>query len=285
MRICRFDDDRIGIVEGDDVLDVSAIRERLPVAHWPYPRGDVFIAGLETLRPEMEALAKTAHRLPLAAVKLLSPVANPGKIVAAPVNYELHLDEARVDKGIHFGGPVKTIHEAGLFLKATSSVVGPSQGVVSDRTDRRTDHEIELAFVIGRKGRHISEADALDHVAGYIIGLDMTIRGPEERSMRKSRDSFSVFGPWLVTADEFGDPSAVDFELKIAGKTRQKSNTRHLIFSCRKLIAFASEFYTLEPGDIIMTGTPEGVAPIEPGDVMECWIDRIGSMSVAVRAA
>jgi 2-keto-4-pentenoate hydratase/2-oxohepta-3-ene-1,7-dioic acid hydratase in catechol pathway len=156
---------------------------------------------------------------------------------------------------------------------------------VSDRSDRRTDHEIELAFVIGKTGRNISEEDALDYVAGYMIGLDMTIRGPEERSYRKSRDSFSVLGPWLVTADEFGDPSSVDFELRIGTESRQKANTRDLIFDCRKLIAYASEAYTLEPGDVFMTGTPEGVAPVEPGDVMHCWIDRIGKMDVPVRAA
>ncbi len=88
-----------------------------------------------------------------------------------------------------------------------------------------------------------------------------------------------------MTADEFGDPANVDFELKIAGTSKQKANTRDLIFDCRKLIAYASEAYTLEPGDVIMTGTPEGVAPVEPGDVMDCWIERIGRMQVAVRAA
>jgi 2-keto-4-pentenoate hydratase/2-oxohepta-3-ene-1,7-dioic acid hydratase in catechol pathway len=200
------------------------------------------------------------------------------------VNYKLHLDESRGDAGIHFGSKVKTIEEAGLFLKSTGSLVGPGEGVVSERRDRRTDHEIELGLVIGKRGKNISEADALSHVAGYTIALDMTIRGPEERSLRKSRDTFSVLGPWLVTADEFGDPSDVDFELKIAGVSKQKSNTRNLIFDCRRLIAYASEAYTLEPGDVIMTGTPEGVAPVEPGDVMDCWIDRIGRMQVAVRA-
>jgi 2-keto-4-pentenoate hydratase/2-oxohepta-3-ene-1,7-dioic acid hydratase in catechol pathway len=284
MRICRFDDNRLGVVQGDEIADVSAVLDKLPKLSWPYPRYDAFIASLDALRPELEKAAKTGRRVKTDSVKLLSPVADPGKIIAAPVNYKLHLDEARVDSGIHFGSKVKTIEEAGLFLKSTGSLVGPSEGVVSERRDRRTDHEIELGLVIGKRGKNISEADALSHVAGYTIALDMTIRGPEERSLRKSRDTFSVLGPWLVTADEFGDPSNVDFELKIAGVSKQKSNTRNLIFDCRKLIAYASEAYTLEPGDVIMTGTPEGVAPVEPGDVMDCWIDRIGRMQVAVRA-
>jgi 2-keto-4-pentenoate hydratase/2-oxohepta-3-ene-1,7-dioic acid hydratase in catechol pathway len=285
MRICRFDDNRVGVVEGDEIVDVSAVLDRLPPVKWPYPRGDAFIANLADLMPEMEKLAAGGRRHNLADVKLLSPVAQPGKIVAAPVNYKLHLEESRADQGIHFGSHVKTIEECGVFLKATSSMIGPSEAVVSDRTDRRTDHEIELCFVIGKRARHVSEEDALDYVAGFMIGLDMTIRGPEERSYRKSRDTFTVFGPWLVTADEFGDPSAVDFELKIGGQTRQKANTRDLIFDCRKLIAYASEAYTLEPGDVFMTGTPEGVAPVEPGDILNCRIDRIGEMNVAVKAA
>lgn len=285
MRICRFDDNRIGVVEGDEIVDITPILDRLPPVKWPYPRGDAFIANLPRLIPEMRNLAAGGRRLKLADVKLLSPVAQPGKIVAAPVNYKLHLEESRSDQSIHFGSHVKTIEECGLFLKATSSMIGPAEAVVSDRPDRRTDHEIELCFVIGKKARHIHEADALDYVAGFMIGLDMTIRGPEERSYRKSRDTFTVFGPWLVTADEFGDPSAVDFELQIAGQTRQKANTRDLIFDCRKLIAYASEAYTLEPGDVFMTGTPEGVAPVEPGDILNCRIEGIGEMNVSVRAA
>lgn len=285
MRICRFDDNKLGVVEGDEIVDVTPALESLPQHSWPYPRYDVFIAHLGDLRPRIEQLAKGGPRLKVTEVKLLSPVADPGKIIAAPVNYKLHLDESRADAGIHFGSKVKTIEECGVFLKSNSSLVGASEGVVSERRDRRTDHEIELGLVIGKRGKNISEAEALNYVAGYTIALDMTIRGPEERSLRKSRDTFSVLGPWLVTADEFGDPANVDFELKIAGASKQKANTRDLIFDCRKLIAYASEAYTLEPGDVIMTGTPEGVAPVEPGDVMDCWIDRIGRMQVAVRAA
>jgi 2-keto-4-pentenoate hydratase/2-oxohepta-3-ene-1,7-dioic acid hydratase in catechol pathway len=285
MRICRYDDSRVGIIDGDEIVDVTAIIDQLPSSRWPYPRGDIFIASLDRLRPELERLAKTGARRPIAGARLLSPIANPGKIIGAPVNYKLHLEESRADSGIHFGSHVKTIEECGVFLKANSSLVGPSEGVISERDDRRTDHEIELAFVIGKPGRNIPIEHALDYVAGYMIGLDMTIRGPEERSLRKSLDTFSVLGPWLVTADEFGDPSAVDLELTIGGASRQKANTRDLIFDSRQLIAYTSKIYTLEPGDVIMTGTPEGVAPVQPGDVMHCWIERIGEMDVSVRAS
>ena len=285
MRICRYDDSRVGLIDGDEIVDVTAIIDQLPSSRWPYPREDVFIASLDRLRPEMERLAKTGARRPIAGAKLLSPIANPGKIIGAPVNYKLHLEESRADSGIHFGSRVKTIDECGVFLKANSSLVGPSEGVISERNDRRTDHEIELAFVIGKSGRNIPAEHALEYIAGYMIGLDMTIRGPEERSLRKSLDTFSVLGPWLVTADEFGDPSAVDLELTIGGTSRQKANTRDLIYDTQQLIAYTSKIYTLEPGDVFMTGTPEGVAPVQPGDVMHCWIERIGEMDVSVRAS
>jgi 2,4-didehydro-3-deoxy-L-rhamnonate hydrolase len=283
VRICRFDDDRLGIVDGEAVRDVSAVLDRLPAVRWPVPPGDLLIANLDELRPEMERLAPEAEALPLAQVRLKSPVANPGKILAAPVNYRKHMEEAQADSAINYGRDIKTIADYGLFFKAPSSLVGPAEGVVAGRPERRTDHEIELAVIIGRTGRNIAEDKALAHVAGYCIGLDMTIRGTEDRSYRKSLDSFSVLGPWLVTADEIVDPGALDFALKVNGEVRQASSTRHLVWSVPKLIAYASAAYTLHPGDVIMTGTPEGVGPVKPGDVMACWIDGIGSMEVRVR--
>jgi 2-keto-4-pentenoate hydratase/2-oxohepta-3-ene-1,7-dioic acid hydratase in catechol pathway len=274
----------VGVIDGESVVDVTSIIERLPKLSWPLPRGDQFIAALDTLLPELRRLSSVGKRSPLEGVRFLSPVANPGKIIGAPVNYALHLEEGRRDPGIHHNQPVKTIAEYGLFLKATSALVGPSEGVVSNRSDRRTDHELELAVVIGKPGRDIRSEAALQHVAGYAIALDMTIRGTEDRSQRKSLDTFAVLGPWLVTPDEFGDPADAELELTIGGQSRQKANTRELIFTVPRLIEYASEHYTLEPGDIIMTGTPAGVGPIEPGDVLECRIDRIGTMSVAVRS-
>lgn len=284
MRLCRYNDDRLGLVEGDQLADVTAALGLLPAVRWPVPPGDLLVANLDRLRPEIARLAADAARQPLAAVTLKSPVANPGKIIAAPVNYAAHLDESRADTGINFGGHVRTIDEYGVFLKANSSLVGAGEGVVSDWPERRIDHEIELAVVIGTGGRHIAHADALGHIAGYAIGLDISVRGTEDRSFRKSRDSFTVLGPWLTTADEVRAPGTLDFRLEVDGKVRQASNTGLLIFGIERLIAYASAAYTLHPGDIILTGTPEGVAPVQPGDVMRCWIDQVGAMDVAVRA-
>ncbi|GIX15085.1 MAG: 2-hydroxyhepta-2,4-diene-1,7-dioate isomerase [Paracoccaceae bacterium] len=230
----------------------------------------------------MEALADSVPGRPVSGVRLLSPVANPGKIIAAPVNYERHLAESRADRGINMGTELRSIHHYGLFLKAGSSLIGPSQPVIVHWPDRRIDHEVELALVIGRKGFRIPEEAALDHVAGYCIGLDMTVRGTEDRSFRKSLDSFTVLGPWLVTADELGDPGNLAIDLVVDGAPRQSASTRDLVLNCAQLIAYASRAYTLWPGDVIMTGTPEGVGPVRPGNVMEARIDRIGSMRVAV---
>jgi 2-keto-4-pentenoate hydratase/2-oxohepta-3-ene-1,7-dioic acid hydratase in catechol pathway len=283
MRFCRFNDNRLGVVRGTQVHDVTAALDSLPALRWPAPQGDHFFNHFEALRPRMQALADATPSVPVSSVRLLSPVGNPGKIVAAPVNYQLHLDESRADKAINFGTQVKTIADYGVFLKASSSMIGASQAVVADWADRRIDHEIELALVIGKKGFRITEDQALSHVAGYMIGLDMTIRGTEDRSFRKSLDTFTVFGPHVVTADEISDPNQLDFELKVNQQTRQKANTAQLIWNVQKLIAYASQAYTLYPGDIIMTGTPEGVAPVLPGDTMHARIDQIGEMTVAVR--
>ena len=287
MRLCRFGKDRLGLVEGSNVRDVTAALDVLPACRYPLPRHDVLMANLGQVMARVKAIAQDAPPVPLASVKLLSPVANPGKLIAAPVNYQKHLDEVKGDVQIHANNPghTLTIQSAGLFLKATSSLVGPGEGVALRMPDRRTDHEVELAVVIGREGGRISRANALDHVAGYSIGLDITIRGSEDRSFRKSADGFSVLGPWLVTADEIPEPGSLDLEIAVNGEQRQKSNTRYLILGVPELIELASSFYTLYPGDVIYTGTPEGVSPIEPGDEIVATIERIGAMRVAVRAA
>ena len=286
MRLCRFNDQRFGVVQGDVVRDMThVLEEALPAVRYPLPAFDPMIAALPRLLKEIPSLVGKAKSIPLAEVRLLSPVANPGKIVAAPVNYRKHLEEALADKGIHHGRLVEEIHKIGMFLKASSSLVGPGEGVRLVKTDRRNDHEVELAVVIGKSGRNIKAQDAMKHVAGYCIGLDITTRGPEERSLRKSADSYSVLGPWLVTADEFGDPSHAGISIKVNGAVRQDANTEDLVMPIPQLIEFMTSFYSLHPGDVIMTGTPQGVGPIKPGDVMEAWIERIGSMRVAVTAA
>ena len=286
MKICRFDDDRVGLVEGAEIVDISPVADLLPAQRWPLPWGDLLIAHLDELRPRMADLAKTGRRLPLDQVKLLSPVANPGKIIGIGRSYAAHAAEAMQDPGIAHGrGPVATAPETiRMLIKANTALVGPSEGVALRFLDRRNDPEAEFSVVIGRKGTDIPRARVFDHVAGYAIGLDMTLRGPENPSHRKSIDSYAVLGPWLVTKDEIADPDNVAFTLDVNGERRQNANTRDLLHTIAAIVENASRHYTLYPGDIIMTGTPEGVAPIHPGDVMRIECQGIGTMTVAIRA-
>lgn len=287
MRFCRFGEGRLGLVEGSRVRDVTAALDVLPSYRYPQPTYDVLIANLDRVAERAGAIASSAPAWPLDGLKLLSPVANPGKIVASPVNYKKHAEEVRSNVALHNNNPalLQSIHTIGLFLKASSSLVGPSEGIALRKLDRRNDHEVELAFVIGKQGNNIPASEALDYVAGYAIGLDITIRGSEDRSFRKSPDTYSVLGPWLVTKDEIPDPGSLDLSISVNGQMRQNSNTSNMILGVAELIEFASSFYSLHPGDVFMTGTPEGVSQIAPGDVIVASLERIGSMQVEVRAA
>jgi 2,4-didehydro-3-deoxy-L-rhamnonate hydrolase len=289
MKLCRYDEDRLGVVRGDQVHDVTEaqteIRKSAPYAM----KGDAVIAALPAWRERFEKMADKAPAKPIAQVKLLPPVARPTKLTCAPTNYQAHIEEM-VKASAQAGSQIvrtqsSKILEAGMFLKANSALVGPSEGIPVRFPDRRSDHEIELVMVIGKTGSDIPQANALDHVAGYCLGLDMTVRGREDRSFRKSVDGYAVLGPWFVTADELPDPDSIPISLTVNGEKRQDSNTSQLIYNCRRLIEFASEFYTLYPGDLLYTGTPEGVGPVKPGDVI---VGRsapvLGELKIAVRA-
>ena len=284
MKICRFNENRIGVVRDDSVFDVTAALDVLPAYRYPFPLGDALVENLETLRPRMEELADAATAIPASGVRFLSPVANPTKIIGVPQNYEEHAQETLADQAISHGIPRRKMEDQGLFLKANSALVGPSEGVAIRFPDRRTDHEAELGVIVGRKGSDIAYDDALSYVAGYAIALDMVVRGREDRSFRKSVDTYAVLGPWMVTADEVPDPGNIDFFLSVDGEIRQKNNTRNLILDLAGQIAWASQFYTLHPGDIIMSGTCAGVTQVTPGDVMHLEFDGIAAMDVPVRA-
>lgn len=285
MKLCRFDRDRLGIIEGGVVLDVTSALDFLPSCRYPLPRHDLLIEHLESVEARALALKASAPRVPLEKVCLCSPIANPGKIIAAPVNYPKHLEEAREQRAIHHNNRVDEIQRVGLFLKATSALVGAGEGVRIGHPDRRNDHEAELVVVIGRHARNLSRATAMTCVAGYCSGLDMTTRGPEERSLRKSIDTYAVVGPCMVTCDELADPHNLEFSLSVNGEPRQHANTRDLTMGIVDLLVFASSFYTLEPGDLLFTGTPEGVGPVVPGDVIETEFEGIGRMTVTVHGA
>src|SRR5689334_7184846 len=287
MRLCRFGDSRLGLVEGQTVRDVTAALDLLPPYRYPLPAYDPLIANLDKVIARIGEIAAGSPVLNLDGLRLLSPVANPGKIVAAPVNYAAHLSEVASDSQLNAGNPghLVTIQKAGLFLKANSSLVGPGEGIGLWHLERRNDHEVELAVVIGKRANNVSRNNALEYVAGYSIGLDISIRGQEDRSFRKSPDSYTVLGPWLVTPDESGDPGQLDLSISLNGEIKQSSNTKYMTLGVPELIEMASSFYTLFPGDIISTGTPEGVSPIVPGDTIVASVEKIGSMEVKVRAA
>lgn len=289
MRICWFNDNRLGLVKGDRVHDVSKALEKLPKASYPYPKGDPLITHLETMKPAILAAAEGAATYATKDVKFLSPVQAPSKIIGTPTNYMDHREEASAQRDVFSGGVPNrytgSIEEQGLFLKANSALVGPGEGVRLRFPERRTDHEMELGVIIGKKSSNISKDKALSIVAGYAIALDMVVRGSQDRSFRKSVDTYAVLGPWMVTADEIPDPQNLDFFLSVNGDVKQKSNTNMMIMDLVTQIAWASEYYTLWPGDIIMSGTCAGVSQVKPGDTMHCEIDKVATTDVRVLAA
>jgi 2-keto-4-pentenoate hydratase/2-oxohepta-3-ene-1,7-dioic acid hydratase in catechol pathway len=289
MKLCRYDDDRLGVVRGDLVHDVTQAQTEIRNAA-PYAMlGDAVVAALPAWRERLERMADRAPGEPIGTVKLLPPVARPTKLSCAPTNYQAHIAEMRAaatDPNSQIVAHQSSkILEAGMFLKANSALIGPSEQIPVRFPERRSDHEVELVMVIGKPGSDIPQDRELDHVACYCLGLDITVRGREDRSFRKSADGYAVAGPWMVTADEITDPDAVPLSLEVNGETRQKSNTSQLIYNCRRLIEFASAFYTLYPGDLIYTGTPEGVGPVKPGDTIVCRSDpALGELKIGVRA-
>jgi 2-keto-4-pentenoate hydratase/2-oxohepta-3-ene-1,7-dioic acid hydratase in catechol pathway len=282
VKLCLFNTNRIGVVFGEKVVDVTDAFASLPKPSWPYPPCDWVIEHFDEVRPQIDKLAATGKRVPLTSVRLRAPVANPGKIIGAPINYKDHIAEANADAQINHGKTYTDLDKFGLFLKANSSLIGCAEEIEIPFPDRRTDHEVELAVVIGRKAKRVSRESALEYVFGYCIGLDMTVRGAEFPTFRKSADTFCVLGPWIVTNEEIADPNQLDLSIRINGEVKQSSNTKYLIFNVQRLIEYASSMYTLYPGDVIMTGTPAGVGPVFPGDLIEASIPGLGSLSVRV---
>jgi 2-keto-4-pentenoate hydratase/2-oxohepta-3-ene-1,7-dioic acid hydratase in catechol pathway len=275
MRLCRFGENRLGLVETDGVRDVTAALDVIPAHRYPFPPGDLLIANLPKLTARVRELAKTAAPVALDSQPVLSPVANPSKIIGAPMNYRTGQDEAAVAAALSIG----------LFLKANGSLAGPSEGIALRMTERQIDYEVELGVVIGKQAFNVKREDALKYVAGYAVALDITPHGKEERSLRKSCETYTVLGPWLVTADEVPEPGNLNLQLDVNGERRQEGNTRQMIRDVPGLIEYASSFYTLYPGDIFLSGTPAGVGPMKPGDQLEATIEKVGTMRVNVRAA
>lgn len=273
MRIARFDGGRIGVVDGDSIVDVTAVCGVDP-AEWPAVGPLRLIRDFAALRPAIEAALPTAPRLPLADVRLETPVPWPNKVIAYPVNYHAH------------GREMQATYRAtnqGFFLKPSSAVSGPNDPVeLPSVPGREVHHESELAIVIGKEVRGLKREDWREAVFGYACLLDMVVRGREERVFRKAYDTFCPVGPWIVTADEVPDPANLDMKLWVGDELRQSANTRDLVLDIPGMIETASAVMTLYPGDIIATGTPEGVGPVVDGDVIRIVIDQVGEMNVPV---
>jgi 2-keto-4-pentenoate hydratase/2-oxohepta-3-ene-1,7-dioic acid hydratase in catechol pathway len=238
--------------------------------------------GLARIRAtDMNTLAKVSG-----SPRLGSPVAMPGKLVAIGLNYSDHAKESNM--------PIPT--EPVMFMKATSSICGPNDTVMLPKGSKKGDWEVELAFVIGKTARSVSEADALDYIAGYLICNDVSEREWQlehgsQWSKGKSFDTFAPLGPWLVTKDEIPDPQNLSMWLDVNGKRFQTGNTNTMIFNVRKLVSYVSYTMTLFPGDVITTGTPPGVglgvkpSPVflKAGDSMRLGIDGLGEQKQDVK--
>ena len=263
MRICTYraadGSARAGVVEGDVVRDAGTV----PWA--PVPGNEVG---------------------PLAAVTLLAPVPAPGKVVGVGRNYAEHAAET--------GSPVPTAPQ--LFGMWANAVVGPGVDVLLPAITTQLDYEAELVVVIGRRAQRVAAGDALDHIFGYTCGNDVSARdlqfGDTQWIRGKTLDTFAPMGPWIVTADEIPDPQALSIRCSVNGTVLQDDTTANMIFPVSELIAFISDAITLDPGDVIYTGTPPGVAfgmaeprYVQPGDEMVVEIDGIGALRNRVAAA
>ena len=288
MRLAILDGLRLGVVCETTVIDVTAA---LPWPHDPDP----LTAGwwrrlcrdLDLVRPALAAAARdpAAPRVALDDARLLAPVVNPSKIVAAASNYQGHVAEMHEVQERTLGRVESWMMEFDVFLKAPSSIAGPRDDIVlpPDQRDSEIHHEAELVAIVGKGGKDIAPRDALSRIAGYTIGLDITVRSKADRSRRKSYDTFSPLGPWLVTSDEAGDPADMDIELERNGVLKQKVSTRDMLVPVQDIVAYASRVMTLLPGDVVFTGAPPGVGPIEPGDTLRVRISRLGEMGLTVR--
>ena len=288
MRLAILDGLRLGVVCETTVIDVTAA---LPWPHDPDP----LTAGwwrrlcrdLDLVRPALAAAARdpAAPRVEVGAARLLAPAVNPSKIVAAASNYQEHVAEMHEVQGRTLGRVESWMMEFDVFLKAPSSIAGPRDDIVlpPDQRDREIHHEAELVAIVGKGGKDIAPGDALSRIAGYTIGLDITVRSKADRSRRKSYDTFSPLGPWLVTSDEAGDPADMDIELERNDVLKQKVSTRDMLVPVQDIVAYASRVMTLLPGDVLFTGAPPGVGPIEPGDTLRVRLSRLGEMRLTVR--
>ncbi len=280
MRLVTFrhqDHARIGVVAGDSVVDLSVAAPELPTEMVAF-----LTVGEEAIRAARDAADKADAGIPLASVTLLAPVLHPPKYLAIGLNYADHVAESG-----------QTAPEVPIFFnKQATCVVGTGAPVHVPRASALVDYEGELAFVIGRRCRHVPRDRAHEVIAGYMVANDVSVRDWQLRTptmtMGKSFDTHGPIGPWLVTPDAVGDPHALELRTWVNGEERQHSNTKHLIFDCFAQVEHLSTAFTLEPGDIVTTGTPAGVggamqppAFLKAGDTVRIEIEKLGALENA----
>ena len=277
MRLLTFTESgrtRIGVVVGDEIVDLAAAAPDLPTEMARF-----LAAGPTALDAARSAAEGTQRRLALADVRFEAPVLRPSKFLGIGLNYTDHIEEMG-----------RELPEFPLvFNKQTSCVSAHRDPIHVPRASTAVDYEGELAFVIGKRCRHVSEDRAHEVIGGYMIVNDVSVRDWQARSptmtLGKSWDTHGPCGPWLVTPDEIGDPHSLGLETYVDGDLRQQSNTKYLLFNCFNLVATLSTVSTLEPGDVVTTGTPSGVglamSPpgfLKPGQTVRIEIDRIGTL-------
>jgi len=277
MKLIRFSPNaqtpHLGVVEGDTVVDLTASGLGYPTMLALVAAGP---SGLDAVRA---ILAGDPVRIAFAASALLAPIERPGKYLAIGMNYAKHVEES--DKL----GIARSQHQV-WFNKQTTCISGPFDAIEPGVTEK-LDYEVELGVVIGKAAKHVARAQALDHIFGYFVANDVSARDWQFHTstftMGKSFDTHGPIGPWIVTADEIPDPQALDLRSTVNGELRQSNNTANMIHRIDAQIAYLSTAFTLEPGDLIATGTPEGVGVgmepqcfLKPGDVVRCEIDGIG---------
>jgi 2-keto-4-pentenoate hydratase/2-oxohepta-3-ene-1,7-dioic acid hydratase in catechol pathway len=290
MKICHYNEHEAGVVEGERVHPIGSTL----VAAGHVRQGYTMQEVIEVLANEPAAMqcarqALKGRSLALGEVKLLAPIENPPSLWCAAANYKDHQAEMKAASG----GPdradfTKDDLMAEFFLKPSSSIIGPRGTIALPRISKHVDYECELCAVIGKKARHVSEAQALDYVFGYTLCWDISQRDPwgrnrqNTRNIRKGFDTFTALGPWIVTRDELPEPQDTRIEVELNGKHVMTAHTRDMICGVRDHIRFLSSVLTLRPGDLITTGTPAGVAKLAPGDKLKGRIEHIGEMTLGV---
>ncbi len=265
MKLLRFRDGRktrIGIKDGDEVLPVDYHRSMKRL-----------VARFNSSLNEIEDIVQEQKGIPLEEVNILPPISRPGKIVCLGRNYAAHAEESGMSV------PDEPI----IFPKASSAVAGQGDVIIHHDICERVDHEVELAVIISDFATRTPKEEFLGKIFGYTILNDVSAREMQKRDIdarnpwfrSKSLDTFCPFGPWLTTRDEIGNPQDLELECRVNSQVRQKANTGDMIFPIDELVEFISRHMTLEPGDVISTGTPEGISPIVPGDVVECEVEGL----------